>query len=236
MLPDPVVERHGGIWVVRDDLLPAGTKQRLPWDRMLAGASTHALAAPVYGFAQIALAWGCQQQGKRAVIFSAARKEPHPLSLRAAGLGAEIVPVPFGRMSVLRRRALDRVGGMNGQGRLWPLGFDLPEVVEALAAVVAGVLRRMPESPSEVWCCAGSGTMCRAIQQAWNGPIFAVLIGKNLTPAMTGRALQRRAPEDFGEPAVAPPPFPSNPWYDAKAWRFVRAEAKPGALFWNVAA
>jgi hypothetical protein len=32
------------------------------------------------------------------------------------------------------------------------------------------------------------------------------------------------------------PPFPSCDNYDAKAWRFIRAQASPGALFWNVAA
>jgi hypothetical protein len=30
------------------------------------------------------------------------------------------------------------------------------------------------------------------------------------------------------------PPFPSVPTYDAKAWKFIKQYAKPGALFWNV--
>jgi hypothetical protein len=32
------------------------------------------------------------------------------------------------------------------------------------------------------------------------------------------------------------PPFPSAPTYDAKAWKFMKQYAKPGALFWNVGA
>ena len=31
------------------------------------------------------------------------------------------------------------------------------------------------------------------------------------------------------------PPFPSCSNYDATAWRFVKAYARQGALFWNVA-
>ena len=30
------------------------------------------------------------------------------------------------------------------------------------------------------------------------------------------------------------PPFPSVPTYDAKAWKIMREQAKPGSLFWNV--
>jgi hypothetical protein len=37
------------------------------------------------------------------------------------------------------------------------------------------------------------------------------------------------------EPADAPP-FPSAPTYDAKAWKFMKQYASPGALFWNVGA
>ncbi len=44
------------------------------------------------------------------------------------------------------------------------------------------------------------------------------------------------APEKFEHAAQVAPPFPSCSNYDAKAWRFVRAQAAPGALFWNVAA
>ena len=30
------------------------------------------------------------------------------------------------------------------------------------------------------------------------------------------------------------PPFPCVPTYDAKAWKIMREQAKPGSLFWNV--
>jgi len=51
-----------------------------------------------------------------------------------------------------------------------------------------------------------------------------------------GGAVVLQAPEKFEDAAKDPPPFPSCLNYDAKAWRFVRQRAKPGALFWNVAA
>jgi len=45
-----------------------------------------------------------------------------------------------------------------------------------------------------------------------------------------------KAPEKFEQDARLRPPFPSCSNFDAKAWRFVRQRAAPGALFWNVAA
>jgi hypothetical protein len=44
------------------------------------------------------------------------------------------------------------------------------------------------------------------------------------------------APEKFEQDAKVKPPFPSCSNYDAKAWRFIQEYARPGALFWNVAA
>jgi hypothetical protein len=69
---------------------------------------------------------------------------------------------------------------------------------------------------------------------AWPAATFhAVRIGK--VPD-AGRARMHQAPEAFEQDAKEPPPFPSCSNYDAKAWRFIKRNAKPGALFWNVAA
>ena len=42
--------------------------------------------------------------------------------------------------------------------------------------------------------------------------------------------------EEHGGILVVRDAFPSCGNYDAKAWRFITAQASPGALFWNVAA
>lgn len=89
-------------------------------------------------------------------------------------------------------------------------------------------------TPHEVWAVAGSGALIRALQAAWpQARCYAVQIGRD--PDI-GNAQLYRAPESFEQRAQLPPSFPSSSWYDAKAWRFIRQYATPGALFWNVGA
>jgi hypothetical protein len=224
-LPAPVIERHGAVDVVRDDLLPGGTKVRA---LTLGDAREFVYASPVAGYAQIALAIVATRFGKRATVFCAQRKKLHPRSAEAQQAGARIVQVPCGYMTVVRARAREYCAVSGAQ--LLPLGFDTPDFIEALADVARGL--RL--DPPEVWSVAGSGTLTRALQRAWPRAAFhAVRIGAEPN---AGRAEVVLAPEKFEQDARQPPPFPSCSNYDAKAWRFIQAQAKPGALFWNVAA
>jgi len=226
-LPEPTIAEHGGVLVVRDDLLPGGTKRRaLPV--LLGAASEYVYASPVYGYAQVALAHVAREAGKRATIFCAQRGRRHARTEEAVAAGARIVEVPYGYLSVVRARARAYCAVTGAQ--LLPFGLDTPAFLDALAAVA----RRLPVRPREVWCVAGSGVLTRALQRAWPAArFFAVQVGA--VPA-AGAAAVLIAPERFEGDAREPPPFPSCSNYDAKAWRFVRRQAAPGALFWNVAA
>ena len=224
-LPPPVIERHGAIYVVRDDLIPGGTKVRA---LTLEGANEFAYASPAAGYAQVALAIAARRYGKRATVFVAQRMALHPRTAEAQAAGARIVQVPVGYMSVVRARAREYCA-VSG-ARLLPFGLDTPEFIEALACVA----RSLNISPPEVWTVAGSGVLSRALQAAWPLAEFhAVRIG---AVPRAGRAAVVQAPEKFEQNARRPPPFPSCSNYDAKAWQFIQARAKPGALFWNVAA
>ncbi len=226
-LPAPVIDRIGGIDVVRDDRIAGGSKVRaLPV--LLTGAREFVYASPVYGYAQISLAHAARRAGVRATVFCAERKTLHPRTAEAQRVGARIVQVPVGYLNVVkaRARAYCAVSG----ARLLPFGFDASEFIEALADVARG----LEIDPPEVWTVAGSGVLTRALQRAWPLASFhAVRIG---AVPNTGRARVYQAPERFEQDAQQPPPFPSCGNYDAKAWRFIQAQAKPGALFWNVAA
>jgi hypothetical protein len=152
----------------------------------------------------------------------------HPRTAQAAAAGSRIVQVPCGYMSVVRARA--RAYCAVSGAKLLPFGLDCPVFIDALASLA----KSMPVSPREVWTVAGSGVLARALQKAWPDAEFhAVRIGASPN---AGRAIVHEAPEKFEQDAKIPPPFPSCSNYDAKAWRFIRQHAKPGALFWNVAA
>lgn len=227
MIPDPVIEEIEGITVVRDDLIAGGTKIRAI-EALMNGKQEYVYASPASGYAQIALAIGCAAKGRQATVFTAKRKEMHRRTLQAKEAGAKIVQVPCGYLTNVQAKArayAELVGAC-----LLPFGFDSEEIRDALAAVA----KRLPIKPKEVWTVAGSGTLSRALQATWPQAIFyAVRIGREPN---VGCAKILEAPEAFDVDAKRPPPFPSCSNYDAKAWRFIKQYASPGALFWNVAA
>ena len=230
MLPAPHVEEHAGVLVVRDDLLPGGTKMRAVLPLMEShAAAEYVYASPAQGYAQVAMAQCARLLGRRATVFTAARKVPHPLTRAAAEAGAAVVPVACGYLSVVQARA--RAYAAARGACLVPFGVDDEASLGAIAE--AALATRL--QPSEVWSVAGSGVLTRALQRAWPRARFvAVVVGREACD--TGRARRIVHPLPFGRPARVRPPFPSAPGYDAKAWEYIRAEAGPGALFWNVGA
>lgn len=230
MLPPPVVEKVGALHVVRDDLLPGGSKMRymLPIIGKLDAAEV-VYASPAYGYAQIALAHCCRMLGKQAVVFVAKRKAPHPRTLQAKAAGARVYQVPHGYLNVVQARARQYAADHPG-AHLLPFGVDLPEAL----GYFAGAAREVPLRPAEVWACSGSGALIRGLQLAWPDASFnAVRIG---AAPDVGRARLWVAPEKFEEGARTRPPFPSCDNYDAKVWQFASRHASAGALIWNVAA
>lgn len=231
--PPPVVVEHEGVLVVRDDMVTGGTKARVAPD-LLAGSDEWVYAGPAQGYAQLALAIACEQEGKRGVFFTAKRKSPLPLTQSSLEHGLRVVQVPYGRLTHVqaKARAYCELTG----ARFIDMGLKLPGMEDAMAAVAQGLAAEV--QPREVWVTCGSGTLCRALARAWpNAQINAVQIGMH--PELPEGARLWVAPERFEEVATGPtPPFPSAEFYDRKAWRFVLEHAaKDGsALLWNVGA
>lgn len=227
-LPEPVIQEHEGIFVVRDDLLVGGSKVRaLPV--LLRGADEYAYASPVYGYAQVALAHCAARLGKKSIVFCARRKTPHPRTMEAYQAGANVFQVSCGYMSVVKKRAQDYCRDTGA--KLLPFGLDDPRFIVELSLIVASALRG--REVHEIWCAAGSGVLCRAIEMAFPAAIVnAVRVGSEPT---VYRAKIWIAPERFEQDAQELPPFPSCTNYDAKVWRFIKRNAKQGAIFWNVA-
>lgn len=96
----PIVREHGGVWVVRDDLFPGGTKARYI-AKLYETADEIVYARPAEGGAQTALAVCAQQAGKRATLFIAKRAVPHPRAIMAKALGAKVFQVAPGYLNVV---------------------------------------------------------------------------------------------------------------------------------------
>lgn len=226
----PIVRDHNGVLVVRDDLFPGGTKARF-MPVLFEGAAEAVYASPAEGGAQTALATVAKDLGKRATIFVAARAKLHPRTLEAARLGAKVMPVRPGYLSVAQARARD-YAKFSG-ARLVPFGVDLPDATTCLAdaAFATGL------DPDEVWCAAGSGVLARALAQAWpRARRHVVQVGRGLEAKDVTNASIHIYPRTFSDVAKTLPPFPSDPHYDAKAWETMTARKGPGrVVFWNVA-
>lgn len=226
----PIVRDHGGALVIRDDLFPGGTKARF-MPVLFEGAEEAVYASPAEGGAQTALATVAKDLGSQATIFVAARAKLHPRTLEAARLGAKVVLVRPGYLSVVQARAKDYA--KSSGARLVPFGADLPEAITRLAnaALATGL------DPDEVWCAAGSGVLARALAQAWpHARRHVVQVGRELEAKDVANATIHIYPRPFSDVAKAQSPFPSDPHYDAKAWETMTARKGPGrVVFWNVA-
>jgi hypothetical protein len=226
----PQVIEHDGVFIVRDDLFPGGTKARyLPL--LFDGAEEVVYASPAEGGAQTALATVAAQIGKRATIFVARRTQPHPRVLMAKRLGAKIMHVSPGYLSTIQARA--REYSREVGARLAPFGFDTPEAIEAIAATA----RSIGIQPDEVWCASGSGVLARGLAQAWpKARRHVVQVGRALSAAEVAGATIHVCNLPFGRESKNRPPFPCDPHYDAKAWEYCAGRKASGrVLFWNVA-
>src|SRR5689334_1021564 len=91
------LEQHKGVWVLRDDLLPGGTKSIFLVDLLLKHDATHYVyCSPQYGGFQIALAHACRALGRHAVIVTPKAGQMHPNTEAAAKAGAYVMQVPHG--------------------------------------------------------------------------------------------------------------------------------------------
>lgn len=223
--PPLTVTEHDGVQVVRDDLILGGTKVRfLPG--LLPTAPGWVYAGPAEGYAQLALGLAALQRGGEAHVFIPKRTALTPVSAAARHVGVSIHEVPAGRLNVLQARAR-RYAHERGLSLL-PFGLAVPGAEAAIARMAAPL-----DVPAVAYVASGSGLLHRGLSVAWPGcELWAVQVGH---PPVVWSNFIHEAPEPFAKPAGRPPPYPSVITYDAKAWRYARANRAARPLLWNVA-
>lgn len=248
--PDPVLEEHEGIIVVRDDLLKYGSKIR-SIDYLIGHDPSYSHVkewvfggCPRYGYAQISLPYVCNQYGKKSVLFMAGKANAgdgippiklHEYQQKGIDLGADYRWLNFGMLSNTKARAKDYYDESPETRALLPLGLEHPTVMASMIKVA----RNLPVKPKEIWSVGSSGTLSRSLQLAFpEADVHVVSVGHKMKDREIGRAKYYRSELAFNKAVKKEdePPFPSAPTYDAKAWKFVRQYASKGALFWNVGA
>ena len=248
------VER-GEIDIVRDDLLPGGTKQRAcgPLLEQLAaqGYSEFVYASPFCGFAQIALTYVCQELGFTCTVFteedhsSGVRGNPHEFTKLARSFGAEAhltknLSAAEAAASVYAAQAPERFK--------IPLGFNCEEFRTAFESALETqwliIQRKLGRTPKRIWLPVGSGTLAGVFAKVVGAEVEINCVNVHVLSKQDSRikALDENprfrvfdAPEKFPEHALKKPEVPSNTHYDAKIWRFLLKHGETGDLWWNVA-
>ena len=229
-----IIENHHNTYVLRDDLLPGGTKSVF-MDKILdQSKDCFVYASPVYGGFQIALSAYATSIGKKAAIFCAKRKDPHTNSLKAKAAGGDVYQVPYGYLSNCTAKAREYAAQNNGQ--LVEFGANYPAAINAIAERMKAVTVELGREPDEIFCAIGSGTLFKGIIKGTEtAKITGVMVGADFTEALPARCSILKYHKPFAAESKASAPFPSCANYDLKAWEYCQKYRGKGVvLFWNV--
>lgn len=170
---------RGPIHVMRDDLLPGGTKSRYV-GALWAGRLEAVYASPAHGGMQLALAYKARELGRQATIFVAHRRHEHPRTQEARAAGAQVISVAPGYLSQLQSRA--RAYADEWRATYIPLG-GWSESGELAIASAAAAVRMMIGRVPEVWCAGGSGLLTAGLQRGIpEAEHHVVQVGRALRP------------------------------------------------------
>lgn len=230
------IERHYGVNVLRDDLLPGGTKACFIGELLKPGFDYYVYASPVYGAFQIALAEYCRVQKRRAVIFCAKRNTPHENTLSAKAAGARVLQVPYGYLSNLQAKARAFCNENNGQYLEFGARGEL--AVQRIAKRAAQVFAALGHIPDEVFCAVGSGTLLAGIERATHGTackITGICVGAEYKHEIQENTRLVKYPAKFDVPSKISAPFKTSRNYDLKALEYcLKMRGAGSVLFWNV--
>lgn len=237
------IETHHNVFVLRDDLLPGGTKSILIKSIIdsTPDKNEFVYASPVYGGFQIALSVYCQNNGKKATIFCAKRNTLHPNTLKCLDYGANVIQVPYGYLTVVEKHARLYCEGKPDVEKIM-FGAGTAENQQLITQRTLDVFKQLGKEPDEIWCAVGSGTLISGISAACKtAKIYGVQVGTEFIPPKGSHNIQMiKYEKPFNKPSKFKAPFPSVANYDLKAYeKCMEHINKTGPkdkciLFWNV--
>jgi hypothetical protein len=231
----PVIQDHYGIKVVRDDLLPGGTKSILMKSIDDPSINEFVYASPVYGGFQIAIAMYCKSVNKKATIFCAKRNIMHANTRKCIEHGATIIEVPYGYLSVVEKKAREYCSGKPATHKII-FGAATIENKLLIKDRVLAAISTLGQEPDEIWCAVGSGTLISAILMAVSNKVkvFGVQVGADFKEEYPNLTIIKY-PKTFDKESKLNIDFPSMPNYDLKAFELcLQSKGKGTVLFWNV--
>jgi len=235
----PIIKVHDDIFVVRDDLVPGGTKSFFIKQELAESNQEHFVyPGTAYGAAIVAFAAAANESKKYAHIFSAERKIKTDFIEDAEWMGGDYViwhPVKMGYYSNVSSKA-KKFAEQNNY-HLFPCGFRGEFAVLRIAARA----RLIDDKFDAVFSACASGTLQLGLQMADIGEKYFA-IGTGMKNPFHGKAtlIEHYNIQKFEQKAKILPPFPTVPNYDGKVWQYAieykKQHPNERVLFWNVAA
>lgn len=229
------IEEHFGVMVLRDDILPGGTKSVL-MPSIIGEGSEYVYATPVYGGFQIALSAYCKSVGKQATIFCAKRGKMHPNTKKCLEYGAKVIEVEHGYLNVVESHA-KKYCQDTGAIKL-DFGAKSDANIAILADRVKSVIEKIGHEPKEIWCAIGSGALVEAILKGTTtAMVYGVIVGKEYE-GKHERLITMKYHKPFDKECTMVAGFDSMPNYDLKAFEYCVKHSTTtdvtDKLFWNV--
>ena len=257
--PGPMFSKVRGVW---DTLMKVThPSNRFPATTVGVVDSRHSKAG--WGVAYLAskLPWPV----KVVVYYPHFKDEPtgfiRTAQANAAQFGAELVPMPGGVMSaVLFNQARKLLGVRDPLAYMFPNGLKLPQSVAHTARELRDTLPEGSRDKNAVWVVsASSGTLsagvCLGLQESpGNMPEIVVHLGYSRPEHSVSEYLRKHGvyaqnhihfvDERYGysDLVTTACPFPCNPYYDRKAWKWIQENQEHPLLagkrvyFWNIGA
>lgn len=214
-----------------------------------------------------AVSWACQALGKNAVDFWPRYKKdnyaggppPRYQQQQASELGATLVDVQAGRSAVLFHQAKKLLASQFPGSYMMPNALKLPESVTENAAEAERTAQQLPPSGTLV-ISISSGTVASGVLLGFHR---SGLLDKYNVILHMGYSRSQQACLEYMEKSAGIPlkgrvhfvdegygyadaakgidvPFPCNPYYDAKAWKWLADPENLAAVyprpivFWNI--
>jgi len=250
--PPPIIStinlENKKIYSVRDDLLIGGTKQRaiIPYLKkyMEKGIRHFIYASPFSGFAQVALAYGCQELGVDCTLFCEKDNDQyiHEFSLLSKTYGADIILCKSLAEADLSSQIFVN---NNIKAQLIPLGFNDSEFRLLLEIEIEKhwYYLSSKQEIKEIWLPIGSGTLISVFRKVLGNHIKIHGVNVNVIPDSDYRIREilknslieyHKCNQKLHDPCMDTIPIPSNKYYDAKLYQFLQTHASDEALWWNV--
>lgn len=230
--PDPIVIHHGGVYVVRDDLI-VGTKARAG-DLLCSKIPNQTLVycQPRVGLAGVSLCDVVKRHGnKQVVLFMPSSKEISVHQACCIERGAKPIFARIAAMPNLNKWA--REWASTNGAYFIPLGLKHELATAAIIHAASKIVE-----PDEVYVAISTGVLSRALQIAWpNAQFTSIAVARNLQAGELGRSKVISEPMSFQQKVKNPedvPPFPTVETYDAKVWRYIPKDGTKRRLMWNV--